>query len=180
MALAQRGFSAALATALMLLSLGMIACSGRHESEAETTVEQPTTLATQATDAVRPVPRPDEHVTVEELMSGGHVAWLTDRVLCPEEAFVSYELDFDYVTTLDLASEQEAPDELGAFLLDRFSLDVDTVEHRWIVEDRLILFKVTPWIDGDAEVAAGAIEIQRLTVAPGWAVSEAGFAYYCD
>ena len=68
----------------------------------------------------------------------------------------------------------------GAFLLDQFSLDVDTVEHRWIVEDRLILFKVTPWTDGDSEIAAAAIEVQRLMVAPGWAVSEAGFAFYCE
>ncbi len=177
---AQQKLSAAFVTVLALLSLGLTACGGPEQSQSEARGGRPTTSRPEAADVVSPVPGPDEHVTVEGLISGGHVAWLTDRVLCPEEAFVSYELDFDYVTTLDLASEEEAPDDLSAFLLDQFSLDVDTVEHRWIVEDRLILFKVTPWTDGDSEIAAAAIEVQRLMVAPGWAVSEAGFAFYCE
>lgn len=113
-------------------------------------------------------------------MTGGHVAWLADRARCPEEELVSAELDYDFVDTLGLARDDEIPDDLHAFLLDEFSLDVDMVEHRWIVEDRLILFKVTPWTDGDSEIAAGAVEVQRLTNAPGWAVSEAAFAFYCD
>ena len=112
-------------------------------------------------------------------MSGGHVVWLTDRVLCPEEVLVSSELEFDIVTSLGLASHDEMRDDLRAFLLDEFNLDVDTVEHRWVVEDRLILFKVTPWTDGGESIAAAAIEVQRLSVPPGWAVPEAGFALYC-
>ncbi len=93
---------------------------------------------------------------------------------------MSYELDHDYVAPLGLADDDDVPDDLRAFLFGEFSLDVDTVEHRWIVEDQLILFKATPWTDGDSDIAAAAIEVQRLTVAPGWAISEAGFAYYCE
>ncbi|GEM_PF-1760629 len=112
-------------------------------------------------------------------MSGGHVVWLADRVLCPEQVLFSSELEFDTVISLGLESHDEMPDALRTFLLDEFNLDVDTVEHRWVVEDRLILFKVSPWTDGGESIAAAAIEVQRLSIPPGWAVSEAGFALYC-
>ena len=175
-----------------LAIIGAVACGGRERehmshngdeqgSSANAAQHEQSSRNAPATQlSGAPVPDPDAHVTVEGLMSGGHVAWLTERVLCPEEELVSSELDVDYVTTLGLADDDEVPDDLRAYLLEELSLDVDTVEHRWIVEDRLILFKVTPWTNGDAEIAAAAIEVQRLTVSPGWAVSEAGFAFYCS
>ncbi len=184
----ERTPSALICIAVAFVALAIVGCDSNSvshngdEQEATSKVAQreqsaPDRPATPST--LRPVPESDVYVTVEGLMSGGHVAWLADRVLCPEEVLVSSELEFDIVTSLTLASHAEMPDDLRAFLLDEFSLDVDTVEHRWVVEDRLILFKVCPWTDGEESIAAAAIEVQRLSVPPGWAVSEAGFAFYC-
>ena len=50
-------------------------------------------------------------------MSGGHVVWLADRVLCPEEVLISSELEFDTVISLGLESHDEVPDALRTFLL---------------------------------------------------------------
>ena len=161
------------------LAIWSVACSGGDQSQSGIQDAQPASTSA-PTEAGNPVPGPSDRVTVDGLMTGGHVAWLKERELCPEEEFVSSTLDSDYVAPLGLESARETPSDLRVFLLEELSLDIDSVEHRWIVDNQLVLFKVTPWTDGEANIAASAVEVQRLTVAPGWAVSEAGFAFYCD
>lgn len=71
------------------------------------------------------------------------------------------------------------PESLSAVLADVFDLRYEQYQFLWFLPYRLVLFRSTPWVEGDTYYAAAAISLLRVDEPPEWVVEELGVHVRC-